>query len=404
MKNIYIISAKRTPFGAFGGSLKNISATSLATMVSQSLFEGLAFAPSEVDHIVFGQVVGANKDSAYLARHVGLNAGVPMDRPAYSVNRLCGSGFQSWIEAAQMIALGEADCVLAGGVESMSQIPYLVNQVRFSESKMGHLHLDDLLTAALFDEYAQMPMAMTAERLGEQYQISRAECDEYSLLSQARYQKAQEQKIFEREITPIALPNHKSALSGNSPNFLTKDEHPKADTTIEKLNLLKPLFKKEGLVTAGTASGIVDGAAATLIASEKFVTQWGLKPLAKIKGYHVVGCDPKIMGIGPANAIRFLLEKQKLTLNDIDHIEVNEAFSAQYLAVEKELGLKRELTNPHGGAIALGHPLGASGTRIMNHLAIELSQTQKQYAIGSACIGGGQGVAMLLEKVKHPLG
>jgi len=393
MRNTVIVGAKRTPFGSFGGSLKSYSATDLATIASEATIKSTTLKPEDVDHIVFGQVVGANSDSAYLPRHVGLRIGVPQDRPAYLVNRLCGSGFQSWIEAHFLVQTGSANLVLAGGVESMSQIPYLAKGVRFGDTRMGNFTLEDLLNSALTDQYPGMPMAMTAEKLGEQYGITRDQVDQYSLLSQQRYQKALLEGIYEREIYPILIKSKKGETT------LKHDEHAKADTNIEKLQSLKPIFKQNGLVTAGTASGIVDGAAATLIADEAWAKHKGVKPLARIVHSSVVGCAPDIMGIGPAHAIRKLLKEASLNMSQIDLFEVNEAFAAQYLAVEKELDLPRNKTNLNGGAIALGHPLGASGTRIMNHLTLELQRKNLKYAIGSACIGGGQGVAILIEKL-----
>lgn len=391
MKNTLILGAKRTPFGAFGGSLKSLSATDLALHASHAAIQHSSVPLEAIDHIVIGQVVGANSDSAYLPRHVGLKLGVPLDKPAYLVNRLCGSGFQSWIEANMLIQSG-AQAVLAGGVESMSQVPYLATGVRFGDTRMGHFNLEDLLSSALTDRYPNMPMAMTAEKLGEQYGITRAEVDAYALLSQQRYQSALNKGIYQREIAAIEIKSKKGTTQ------LTHDEHSKPDTTLEKLGGLKSLFKKDGLVTAGTASGIVDGAAATMLGSEEFAKQHNLQPIARILHSSVVGCSPDIMGIGPVAAIRKLLQEASLSLENIDLFEVNEAFSAQYLAVEKELGLPREKTNLNGGAIALGHPLGASGTRIMNHLSLELQRKNLKYAVGSACIGGGQGIAILIER------
>jgi acetyl-CoA C-acetyltransferase/acetyl-CoA acyltransferase 2 len=393
MRNTVIISAKRTPFGSFGGSLKSFSATELALIASEATLKSTSLSPHDIEHVVFGQVIGANSDSAYLPRHVGLKLGIPLDRPAYLVNRLCGSGFQSWIEAHLLIQVGQANCILAGGVESMSQIPYLAKGVRFGDKRMGNFALEDLLNSALTDQYPGLPMAMTAEKLGEQYGISREDVDQYSLLSQQRYQKALSERVYQNEIIPMKIKSKKGDYT------LKHDEHAKPDTTLEKLRALKPLFKENGLVTAGTASGIVDGAAATLICDESFAKHKGLKPLARIIHTSVVGCSPDIMGIGPVAAIRKLLKETQVTQDQIDLIEVNEAFAAQYLAVEKELSLPRDKTNVNGGAIALGHPLGASGTRIMNHLTFELQRKNLKYAVGSACIGGGQGIAILIERI-----
>lgn len=393
METIVAVSGQRTPFGAFGGSLKDISATDLTVHAATATLQQIQMKPDEIDHLVIGNVVQSGADAAYLARHVGLKMGVPVDRPAYLVGRLCGSGFQSWINAAQMIQTGEAGVVLAGGVEQMSQVPYVMRGVRFGGIRMGHTELEDLMTAALTDAYAGLPMAMTAENLGEKYQITRAECDEYSVLTQKRCAEALAKKIFDKEMCTINIESKKGTVVVN------KDEHPKPDVTFEKLQTMKPLFKKDGLVTAATASGIVDGAACTVLMSESQAKKRGLKPLARIVSYASVGCDPKIMGIGPAGAARKALERAGLEMKQMDLIEVNEAFAAQFLAVKKELDLPMERTNVNGGAIAIGHPLGASGTRIMNHLMYELERRQGRYALGSACIGGGQGIAIVIERI-----
>ncbi len=393
MENIVFISGKRTPFGAFGGSLKDISATELAVIAGKETLISGNVKPEDIDHVVIGNVVQSASDAAYLARHVGLKMGIPVHIPAYNVNRLCGSGFQSWINAAQMILTGEAKCVLAGGVEQMSQIPYVARKVRFDGLRMGNFELEDLMTAALTDAHAQMPMAITAENLGELYGITRAACDEYSLKTQKRYKAALDKNIFATEIVGVSVTSKKGTV------LVDKDEHPKPDVTIEKLSAMKSLFKKDGLVTAATASGIVDGAVCSIICSESYAKEKGFKPLARLVSWASVGCDPKIMGIGPAAAARKALSAAGLSLEQMDLIEVNEAFAAQYLSVEKELKLNPEKTNVNGGAIAVGHPLGASGARIMNHLVYELHRRQGKYALGSACVGGGQGVAMIIERL-----
>jgi acetyl-CoA acetyltransferase family protein len=392
MKNIVVVSGKRTPFGAFGGSLRDVSGTELGVAASKAALTQAKISPEEVDHIIFGSVVQAAKDSIYLPRHIGLKTGIPMDRGALGVNRLCGSGFQSWINAAQMIQTGEANVVLAGGVEQMSQIPYILRGARWGY-RMGQGEVEDYLTAALTDTYTQTPMAITAENLAEKYKISREEVDQYALQSQKRYKAALDKKYFDSEISPYTIENPK----GNT--TLNRDEHPRPETTLENLQKLKPLFKKDGTVTAGTASGIVDGACASVLMSEEEAKKRNLKPMAKIISYASVGCDPTIMGIGPVYAIQKALKKANMKLDQMDLVEVNEAFGAQYLAVQKELELNPEITNVNGGAIAVGHPLGASGTRIMNHLMYELERRNKKFAVGSACIGGGQGIAIVIERV-----
>lgn len=393
MENIVVVAGKRTAFGSFGGGLSTVSGTDLVVNAGTATLGAAGIAPNAVDHIVIGNVAQAGSDAPYLARHAGLKMGVPVTVPAFIVNRLCGSGFQAWVQAMQMIQAGEASAVLAGGVEQMSMIPYVLRNARFAGYRMGHGEVEDYLTSALTDAYAGTPMAITAENLGELYKISREEVDEYSFLSQQRCAKALAAGVFANELSPVTVEGRKGSV------VVDKDEHPRPDVAMEKIRAMKPLFKKEGLVTAATASGIVDGAACTLIMSEKRAKELGAKPLAKILGYASVGCDPKIMGIGPAHSNRKVLEKLGLTLDKMDLIEVNEAFAAQYLAVEKELKLPRERTNINGGAIAIGHPLGASGTRIMNHLVHELQRKQLRYALGSACIGGGQGISVVIERM-----
>jgi acetyl-CoA acetyltransferase family protein len=393
MEKIVFISGKRTAFGAFGGTLKDISATDLAVAAGRGTLEAAQAKPKDVNHVIIGNVVQSGADAAYLARHAGLKLGIPQNVGAYILNRLCGSGFQSWIDAAQMIMTGDAQCVLAGGVEQMSQIPYVARKVRFDGLRLGNYELEDYMTSALTDSYAGIPMAITAENLGEKYDITRAACDDYSFKTQQKYKAALEKNYFAAEITDVKVVSKKGEL------IVNKDEHPKPDIALEKIAGLKSLFKKDGLVTAATASDIVDGAACSLLTSESFAKSRGFKPMARIISWAAVGCDPKIMGIGPAPAARLALEKASMKLDQMDLIEVNEAFAAQYLSVEKELKLDPSRTNVNGGAIAIGHPLAASGTRIMNHLVYELHRRGGKYALGSACIGGGQGIAMVIERV-----
>lgn len=393
MEKTYFISGQRTAFGAFGGSLKDLSATELSVVAAKAALQKAALRADQIEHVIIGNVVQSGADAAYLARHVGLKSGIPQDVGAFNVNRLCGSGFQGWISAAQMINNDEAHCILTGGVEQMSQIPYVMRNMRFGGIRLGNGELEDFMTSSLTDAHVAMPMAMTAEKLGEKYGITRDQCDEFSFESQARCKRAYEKNLFSDEITPVTIASKKGTVEFN------RDEHPKPDVSLEKLKTMKPLFKQNGLVTAATASGIVDGAACSILASESFVKKNNLRPLAQIVSHATVGCDPTIMGIGPAAAVRKALQKANLSLGQMDLIEVNEAFAAQYLSVEKELGLNRSQTNVNGGAIAIGHPLAASGTRIMNHLVFELHRRKAKYAIGSACIGGGQGIAIIVERV-----
>lgn len=390
---IVVVAGKRTPFGAFGGGLKDVGATQLAVAAGKAALEQAKLPASEVSHVVLGNVVQSGADAAYVPRHVGLHLGVPVNVGALGLNRLCGSGFQSWVTAAQMLLTGEADVVLAGGVEQMSQIPYVLRGARFEGFRMGNAPIEDYMTSALTDAYSNTPMAITAENLAEKYDISRDACDAYSLQSQTRFAQALSKNAFEVEMTTVTVPTKKGDV------VISKDEHPKPDVTADKLKALKPLFKKDGTVTAATASGIVDGAAMTVLMTEAEAKRRGIKPLAKLLSWASVGCDPKIMGIGPVGAIREALTMAGLKLEQMDLVEVNEAFAAQFLSVAKELGLDPAKTNVNGGAIAVGHPLGASGTRIMNHLVYELQRRNGRYAVGSACIGGGQGIAIIIEKM-----
>lgn len=391
-KKFVIVAGKRTAFGSFGGGLKDVGATELCAQAGRATLESVNCKPELVDQTIIGNVVQSGSDAAYIPRHVGLKLGVPVEKGAYVVNRLCGSGFQAIVDACYMIEAGEANCVLAGGVEQMSQIPYVARKVRFDGMRMGNFELEDSMTSALTDAYTGIPMALTAEALGDQYGITREQCDRYSIQTQERYKKALDQNYFKDEIAPVKITTKKGEM------IIDKDEHPKPDATFEKISTMKSLFKKEGLVTAATASGIVDGAAMTLVMEENFAIKNGFKPLARIISWASCGCDPKIMGIGPAPAARAALAKVNLKISDMDLVEVNEAFAAQYLAVAKELGLDPAKTNVNGGAIAVGHPLGASGARIMNLLTLEMQRRKSKYALGSACIGGGQGIAMILER------
>ncbi|MEK4627125.1 MAG: acetyl-CoA C-acetyltransferase [Solibacillus sp.] len=393
MTNVYIVDGARTAFTAFGGSFANVDAVQLGTKTAVEALKRAGVKPEQVEHVIYGGVITTGANSAYLARHIGLYAGVPKEVPALTLNRLCGSGMQSVVSAAQMIQLGEADVVLAGGAENMSQSPYSNFDQRFNGSKMGNLQFIDMLQATLTDQYTGSGMGLTAEKLADQYMISREEQDAFAILSNERAAKAREEGKFAKEIVPVVIPTRKGDV------IIDTDEHIKEGNSLESLAKLKPAFKKDGSVTAANASGINDGAASVIIASEQFVEQQGLSPLARIVSWGIAGVDPSIMGIGPAPAIRQALQRANLTITDMDLVEINEAFAAQYIAVEKELGLDREKTNVNGGAIALGHPVGASGTRILLSAAYELERRKGQYAVASLCIGGGQGIALVIERV-----
>eukprot|EP01091_Cochliopodium_minus_P008916 TRINITY_DN2099_c0_g1_i1.p1 TRINITY_DN2099_c0_g1~~TRINITY_DN2099_c0_g1_i1.p1 ORF type:complete len:402 (-),score=140.97 TRINITY_DN2099_c0_g1_i1:18-1223(-) len=387
----FIVAAKRTPFGSFGGKLKGFTATELGVFASKGAISQINLDPKLIDSVIIGNVQQTSGNAAYLARHIGLHSGVKIDTPSLIVNRLCGSGFQSVINAYQEIQLGESEIVLAGGTESMSQAPYAVRNARFGTQLGVNLQMEDTLWQGLTDEFSKTPMAITAENLAEKYNITREESDKYSILSQQRYQKAKENGVFKDEIVPIEITTKKGT------EVYDFDEHPRPQTTIEALAKLPSLFKKNGTVTAGSASGISDGASILIIASENAVKKYGLKPLVEIVSYGISGVEPNIMGIGPVPSIKKALSRANLTLDQIDYAEVNEAFASQWLSVEKELGLDRNKTNVNGGAIALGHPLGASGARILTNLTYQLLRTKTRYGLGSACIGGGQGIAVVLE-------
>ncbi|MBM7608179.1 acetyl-CoA acetyltransferase family protein [Lysinibacillus composti] len=393
MGDVYLVDGARTAFTSFGDSFAGVSAVDLATATAVEALKRSNVEPEQIDHVIYGGVIPTSDNAAYLARHIGLKTGIPKEVPALTLNRLCGSGLQSIVTAAQHILLGEGEIILAGGTENMSQSPYANFEQRFSSSKLGNLQFVDMLLATLTDQYTGSGMGMTAEKLAEQYDISREVQDEYSLLSHKRALAARNAGYFQEEIVPVTIKTRKTELK------IDQDEHIKEDSTLEKLSNLRPAFKKDGTVTAGNSSGINDGAASIIVASEKAISENHLKPIAKIVSWGVAGVDPTIMGIGPVPAIKQALHRANLTIEEMDLIEVNEAFAAQYLAVEKELHLQRDKTNVNGGAIALGHPVGASGTRITLSSMYELKRRGGKYALASLCIGGGQGIAIILEAV-----
>lgn len=386
---LVLVSAKRTPFGAFGGSLKSWTATDLATAAAKAALEQGNVAPDCVQHVVFGNVLQTSADAAYLARHVALRAGLPEEVPAVTVNRLCGSGFEALAAAARLIATGEATTVLAGGAESMSQAPFVLRSARFGQ-RMGHGDVEDSLVSGLYDSYAKVPMGVTAENLARRYRLSREACDEVALRSQRRVSEALAAGRLAAEICPLVVRDAKAERR------LETDEHPRPATTRETLAKLPPVFEKEGVVTAGNASGICDGAAALVMTTEDEARRRGWQVLAEWLGSTVVGCNPKEMGIGPVPATRALMARLGRKLDDFHFVEVNEAFAAQALAVEKELSLDPERLNVDGGAIALGHPLAASGSRLVAHLVYRLQSRGGGLGLATACIGGGQGQAVAI--------
>jgi acetyl-CoA C-acetyltransferase/acetyl-CoA acyltransferase 2 len=394
-KEIVIVAAKRTAFGTMSGALKGISATDLAVHAAKAALAQSGVAAAEVAHVVVGNVMQTSADAIYCARHVGLKAGLPVEVPALTVNRLCGSGFEAVVHAAELILLGDAEVVLAGGTENMSQAPHILRGGREGYAFGKPPALEDSLWSALTDSYCNAPMAMTAEALATKYGISRRDIDEYALTSQKRWAAANESGKFKDEIAPIELPGKRGA----PPVAFAVDEHPRPQSTMESLGKLAPVFKKDGVVTAGNASGICDGAAMLVVTSAEYAKQKGLTPLARITGWGVAGVDPHLMGIGPAYAIPKALAKAGVKQADVDVFDVNEAFAPQWLAVQKHLKLPMDKSNVNGGAIALGHPLGASGARILANLTYELKNHGKRVGVGSACIGGGQGIAVVLERV-----
>ncbi|XP_011864233.1 PREDICTED: 3-ketoacyl-CoA thiolase, mitochondrial [Vollenhovia emeryi] len=392
-KGIFIVAAKRTPFGTMGGMFVNKNATDLSVVASTAAMQAAGLKPEKIDSVVFGHVMAnSSSDGSFLARHALLKSGIPLQKPALSVNRLCGSGFQAIVSGAQNILIGDSKIVLTGGAENMSQAPFVVRNIRYGTALGQKYEFEDSLWLGLLDTYCNLPMGLTAEKLGAQYNLKREEVDQFAMNSQQRWKAANDAGYFKEEIAPVQVKVKKQDTT------VSVDEHPRIQTTLQTLAKLKPVFQKDGLVTAGSASGVCDGASAVILASEEAVKSEGLKPLARLVGYSVVGVDPSIMGIGPAPAIKNLLKAAGKTLDDMELVEINEAFGAQTLACAKELNLDLNKLNVNGGAIAVGHPLAASGSRITAHLVHELRRRKAgKFGIGSACIGGGQGIAVMVE-------
>src|SRR5271157_5445302 len=395
--DIAIVNGARTPMGRYCGKLRDFTAQELAAIAAKDAMQRSGVEPGEIDHVVIGNAQQTSGDAIYGARHVGLKAGVPIETPALTVNRLCGSGMQAIVSAAQMIQLGESTIALAVGMESMSQAPHVIRGMRWGVG-FGEGKLEDSLYVALSDSYCNMPMAVTAEAYAEQQGVTREMQDEFALRSQKLADAAYKAGRIQEELTPVPLRNKRGEPTGE---MFTEDDHRRPETTLESLAKLKPSFGKNGSVTAGNASGIVDGGAAVVVMALDDAVKRGLNPLARIVSWGIAGVDPKIMGSGPVPASRIALKKAGLTLSDIDLIELNEAFAAQCLAVMKELGLDHAKTNVNGGAIALGHPLGASGTRLLITLANELRRRKARYGLSTACIGGGQGIAVIVENLQR---
>ena len=392
-KEVVFLSGKRTPFGTFGGSLKDFTATDLGVHSAGAALEAAGVDPGQVGHVFYGNALQTSADAIYLARHVGLRAGVPREAGALTVNRLCGSGFQAIVSGAQEILLGGTEVALCGGSESMSQAPHVVRGARWGQLRLGPAGkgFEDTLWEALLDSHCGLTMAQTAEELAERYGVTRDEADQVAVNSQRRAKAAWDEGRYDAEVAPVTVRTRKGEKQ------FGVDEHMRPDTTKEALGRLRPYFKKDGLVTAGNASGIGDGAASVVLAERSWADASGVTPIGRLVSWGFAGVDPRIMGLGPAPASRAALAAAGLSLEEMDLVEVNEAFAAQYKAVEKELGLDPERTNVNGGAIAITHPLAASGARITLHLLHELRRRGARYGLGSACIGGGQGGAVVVE-------
>jgi acetyl-CoA acetyltransferase family protein len=388
--DVFIVGGARTPMTDYVGALKDVSALELGAVAARGAFQRTGVKPEWVEHVVIGNVLQTSADAIYGARHVALRAGVPIEAPALTVNRLCGSGIQAAVSGAQLIQLGEAGLVLTGGVESMSQAPHVIRGLR-SGLKLGQGSLEDSLWEALLDSYCGCTMALTAENCAARYGISRADQDAFALRSQQLADRAWTEGRFADEVVPVEIKTRKGV------ELVSRDDHLRPATTIDVLARLPPAFKKDGTVTAGNASGIVDGGAALLLASQEAVDRRGLRPIGRLVDWASVGVEPSFMGMGPAPATRAVLARSGLSLDDLDLIEVNEAFAGQYLSVEKELGLDRDRVNVNGGAIALGHPLGMTGTRLLLTLLLELRRRGRKRGLATACIGGGQGIAAIVE-------
>lgn len=392
MREVVIASAVRTPIGTFGGSFKDVSAVKLGTIAAKEALKRAKVEPDMVDEVIFGNVLQAGLGQN-VARQISIHTGIPVEVPSFTVNKVCGSGLKAVALAVQTILLGEADIVLAGGTENMSQAPYLLKGARWGH-RMGDGTVEDyMIHDGLWDIFNDYHMGITAENIAEQWNITREEQDQFALTSQQRAEEAIKTGKFKDEIVPVEVPQRKG-----DPIIVDTDEHPRFGTTLEGLAKLRPAFKKDGTVTAGNASGINDGAAALVVMSKEKAEELGIKPMATIVSYASAGVDPKIMGTGPIPATRKALEKANMKVEDLDLVEANEAFAAQALSVVKELGLDPEKTNVNGGAIALGHPIGASGARILVTLLHEMAKRDAKTGLATLCIGGGQGISLIVKR------
>ncbi len=393
MPEVVFLSGVRTPFGAFGGAVKDLTATQLGVIAAQAALQKSGVEAQAIEHAIFGNVMQTSQDAIYVARHIALKAGCRIETPALTVNRLCGSGFEAIVQGARLLMLGEAEAVLVGGAESMSQAPHIIRGARWGDLRLGPAgKLEDYLWESLLDANCGLTMAQTAENLADKFGVSRLACDEFALLSQQRSAAAWESGKFNEEIAPVEIAGKKGKVT-----TFARDEHPRPEVTLEGLSKLAPYFKKDGTITAGNASGIVDGAAAMVMTTAKYAEQRGLRPIGRLVNWGFAGVEPSMMGIGPVPSSRNALQRANMKVEQMHLVEVNEAFAPQYLAVEKELGLNREITNVNGGAIAIGHPLAASGTRLTLTILHELRRRKQKYGLATACIGGGQGAAVIVE-------
>ncbi|WP_134700919.1 acetyl-CoA C-acetyltransferase [Ammoniphilus sp. YIM 78166] len=386
---VVLIDGARTAFAEFGGSFRDVSAIELGVVSAREAMKRAQVDPEEVDQVVMGNVIQSSPDAVFVGRHIGLKAGIPKHVPGLTVNRLCGSGLQAIVSAAQSILVGDSQLALAGGTENMSQIPHVIRGARWG-IPLGQAPMADYLWEALYDPYGDCTMAITAENIGEKYGITKEMADAYAAKSHEKALAAIEKGYFAEEIAPVTIKKKKGEIT------IDRDEHPR-QTTVESLSKLPARFRKDGIVTAGNASGINDGAAAVVLASADYAQRRNLKPLARLVSWGITGVEPTLMGIGPVSAIQQALSKADMSVHDLDLIEINEAFAAQYLGCQKLLDFDPEIGNVNGGAVALGHPLGASGARISLSLIYELRRRGKKYGASSLCIGGGQGIAAVWE-------
>jgi len=392
MRKAVIVSAARTPIGSFGGAFASLSAVDLGVIAAKEAIKRAGIEPSMVEEVYFGNVLGAGLGQN-IARQISLGAGVPIEIPALTINMVCGSGLRAVSMAAQFVESGQCDIILCGGTESMTNAPYLLPKARWGHRMGDGSVVDYMVHDGLWDIYNDYHMGITAENVAEQYGITREEQDEFAARSQMRAEEAQKAGKFADEIVPVTIPQKKG-----DPVVIDTDEYPRHGSTVEKMAKLKPAFKKDGTVTAGNASGINDGAAALIVMSKEKADELGLKYLCEIAAYASAGVDPKVMGLGPVPATKKALAKAGWTIDDLDLVEANEAFAAQSLAVVRDLGLKPEITNVNGGAIALGHPIGASGARILVTLIYEMQKRDAKKRLATLCIGGGMGTSMLVER------